>query len=316
MIKLYKHKFVNTDISNELRVRGVDFGVFLKSIRKNYTFEPLIMRLVFSTLTFYMAGFHKTEKNPAKPPNEAAISKIIGVISKIIGEGLGYTNEEIDKLDYEKLENLIIGKANNIEDDPLLKAVAGAVAEAGPWETSMEQVARRSGLSKSSLYSHFKDRQDMLRQLFITEFLRIINFARQGIRQSDIPVEQLYLGIFSIAEYLRSKPDILITFDWIRNRKLNFNPDGKNPSAPEIESLQLFDEIDIKPLFNNESPFSEIPTGEDKRFGLSSWIFYLIINTLMRKNEGQELGQTENRDIRQLYRLITLGIGGFRINEK
>jgi len=315
MIKLNEHKIESTDISNELRTRGIDFRYLHETINKNYTFEPLIMRLIFVTLTFYMAGFYKMNKNlvnqPISPIDETLISEIIGKISEIIGKGLGYTNDEIDSLNYDKLESQITGTADNLTDDPLLKAVAGAVAEAGPWEASMEQVARRSGLSKSSLYSHFKDRQDMLHQLFLTEFKRIIDFARQGKLKSQDPIEQLYLGIFSIAEYLRSKPDILITFDWIRNRKLNFNPGGKKHSGPEFESLRLFDEIDIKPL-NNENPFQWTLSGEEK-ISISAWILFLIVNTLMRKNNGQELGKAANSDIRHLHRLITLGVGGFKI---
>ena len=313
MIKLNEHKTKSDDISHELRQRGIDFRYLLDSVSEKYTIEPLIMRLIFVTLTFYMAGFHKMRKNmenqSINPIDDTLISVIIGEISEILGCGLGYTREEIDSLDYDKLESQIAGTADNIIDDPLLKAVAGAVAEAGPWEASMEQVARRSGLSKSSLYCHFKDRQDMLHQLFLTEFKRIIEFARQGIGQSQNPIEQLYLGIFSIAEYLRSKPDILITFDWIRNRKLNFNPGGKKHTGPEFESLRLFDEIDIKPL-NSENPFQRVLSGDEK-ISLSAWILFLIVNTLMRKNDGQELGKAANSDIRNLYRLITIGVGGF-----
>ena len=175
----------------------------------------------------------------------------------------------------------------------------------------MEQVARRSGLSKSSLYCHFKDRQDMLHQLFMTESLRIIEFARQGMQQSAAPQEQLYLGIASIAEYLRSKPDILVATDWIRTRRLNFNPGDKKHTGPMTESLRLFDEMNIRSL-RGHSPFRRISSKEEFT-GISPWILFLIINTLMGKTPGQALGKTPNSDIRQLYRFITLGIGGFKI---
>jgi DNA-binding phage protein len=259
-----------------------------------------------------MANFHNIENSLANPPDEAAISKIINVISAIIGKGLGYINKEISVLDYEKLENSIAGTVNDIDDDPLLKAVAGAVAEAGHWQASMEQVARRSGLSKSSLYSHFKNKQDMLHQLFMTESIRIIDFAKRQIKQSEVPQEQLYLGIFSIAEYLRSKPDILVALDWIRNRKLNLSPSGHRHKTPMMGFLHLFEAIDIKPLQNEGSPFRKIPIGEKESFNISLWILFLIIKTLMIRKPGQGLGDVPNSDIRSLYRFITLGIGGFK----
>jgi AcrR family transcriptional regulator len=312
MTILNDRKLDSFNMAEALCLRGIDMGFFRSSIKKEYVFEPFVMRFFFATLTFYMANFHNIEKSLTNPPDEAAISKIINVISAIIGKGLGYTSKEIDVLDYEDLENRVTGTVNNIDDDPLLKAVAGAVAEAGPWQASMEQVARRSGLSKSSLYCHFKNKQDMLHQLFMTESMRIIDFARRQIKQSEVPQEQLYLGIFSIADYLRSKPDILVALDWIRNRKLNLSPSGRKHKGPMIGFLSLFEVIDIKPLQNESSSFREIPIGEQGNVNISPWILFLIVKTLMIGKPGQSLGDVPNSDIRSLYKFITLGIGGFK----
>jgi len=303
MVKLNDDRRDSLTYMEDLRIRGIDLARFHHSIKNEYVFQPLIMRLINATMVFFMADFHKKGESLTNPPSEAAIAQIIELISEIIGKGLCYNNEEITALDYEKLENRIAGTINNIEDDPLLKAVAAAVAETGPWETSMEQVAHRSGLSKSSLYGHFKNKQDMLHQLFVTEFMRIMDFARQGMRQPVLPQEQLYLGIFSIVEYLRSKPDILTAMDWIRNRRINLGPIRKRKERPMHEFMRLFEEIDIKPLQNNESLSRE-------ELWLSPWILLLIITTLMQTNSGQTAGKVPNSDIRYLYRFITLGIGG------
>jgi AcrR family transcriptional regulator len=305
MVKLHDSKRDSLTYMEDLRARGIDFAHFQSVIQKDYLFQPLIIRLINATLVFFMAEFHKKGKTLMNPPSEAAISQIIEEISEIIGGGLCYSNQEITSLDYEGLENRVRGMMLDVEDDPLLKAVASAVAETGPWETSMEHVAIHSGLSKSSLYGHFKNKQDMLHQLFITEFMRIMDFARQGMRQSEIPQEQLYLGIFSIVEYLRSKPDILVAMDWIRNRRINIGPIKKRTEKPMLEFIRLFEEIDIKPLQNKESPFR----GELR---LTSWILFLIIATLMQGNSGQIAGKVPNSDIRFLYRFITLGIGSNR----
>jgi AcrR family transcriptional regulator len=334
MINLHDRRLDSFKMLEELCLRGVDIEYFHHSTRINYDFEPLVMRLVFATLTFYMAGFHKKRKSSCSGglwqevgPGETEISRIIDAIGIIIGKGLGYISEEIDTLDYQGLEDRITGTADNIEDDPLLKAVAGAVAEAGPWDASMEQVARRSGLSKSGLYSHFKSRRDMLFQLFMTESLRIIEYARQGMMQSTVPQEQIYLGVFSIAEYLRSKQDILVALDWIRNRRLDLGPPGNANQAAvhknteyrdlPIEFLRLFEGIDIKPLKSNENPFRNIFEQEKEDTVISPWILFLIVSTLMQRKPGQAspamFGDVPNSDIRILYRFITLGIGGFRI---
>jgi len=312
MTVLNDHKLDSFNMMEELCIRGIDMEYFYTSIKKEYALDPVVMWLLFATLTCYIAYFHNMADSLSNPPDEEAISKIIDIISAIIGKGLGYTGTEIKFVNFEELENSILGRVNTIDDDPLLKAVAGAVAEAGPWQASMEQVARRSGLSKSSLYSHFKNKQDMLRQLFKTESMRIIDFAQSQIKQSEIPQEQLYLGIFSIAEYLRSKPDILVALDWIRNRKLNLSPSNHKQKGQKIGFLRLFEAIDIKPLQKEGSPFREIPAGEDENVNITPWILFLIIRTLMERKPEHALGDVPNSYIRSLYKFITLGIGGFR----
>jgi AcrR family transcriptional regulator len=301
MIKLHDRQLDITYIVKQLQKRGIN----LAYSRHSGDFKSLEMRLTYTTLIFFMAGFHSKANSLKNMPPEAAILNIIDIIGNIIGKGLGYDRGEIDNLDYKGLEKHIVGTINNIEDDPLLKAVAGAVAEAGPWETSMEQVARRSGLSKSSLYGHFKNKQDMLHQLFMTEMGRIIDFAKQGIRQSAVPQEQLYLGIFSIVEYLRAKPDFLVALDWIRNRRISLKPGGNMDDKPPQIFQRLFEEINIKPLQNSEGLTDEP--------WLSPWILFLIVNTLLQGKTRLVGKNMPNNDIRFLHRFLTLGIGGYQI---
>jgi len=158
-------------------------------------------------------------------------------------------------------------------------------------------VAKRMGISKSSLYGHFKNKKDMLRKLFMSEFERIIDFARQGIILSSNTAEQLYLGIFSIAVYLRSRPEILIAIDWIRTRNLNL---GKSVKKPDI--FRLFKDIKFESLNNLD---------EDAKLVTFHWILFLLTNILTQPFMTNNTRKVQNSDIRVLYRFITLGLGGF-----
>jgi AcrR family transcriptional regulator len=163
----------------------------------------------------------------------------------------------------------------------------------------MDMVAKKLGLSKSSLYVHCKNKKDMLRRLFITEFKRIIEYARQGIKLSDNTAEQLYLGIYSITIYMRSRPEILVAMNWLRTRKLDIGKPEK-----KIEIFRLFEDINIESL--------QDATEEEKQ-RVSHWILFLLINILSHPNpftENTRL-ETQNNDIRVLYKFITLGLGGF-----
>ncbi|MCL2809899.1 MAG: TetR/AcrR family transcriptional regulator, partial [Treponema sp.] len=286
LINIYERKLSGKDISERLKTRGADLAGFSLVINKKYESDPSLVRLIFATLTFFMSSFHKmcnSIENPLSLSDDD-VKNISLKICDISKRGLGYSPEK-SSIDFDELENKIYAKPLDTELDPFFKAVAQAVAEAGPWDVSMDMVAKRLGLSKSSLYGHFKNRKDMLRRLFVTEFKKIIEFARQGINLSANAAEQLYLGIFSISVYLRSRPEILVAMDWIRTRKLDFGKPDKN-----LEIYRLFEDVNIEPLKK---------ATEDEKQQMSHWILFLLINILIRQIETNPEEKTDEKSVMQ-----------------
>jgi AcrR family transcriptional regulator len=227
----------------------------------------------------------------------------------------------VDALDYKGLEDKVTGIGLRIEENELLHSVAEAVACAGPWGVSMEMVAKISGLSKSGLYAHFKNKRDMLFQLFATEIERIIGFAEESMKFSPVPAERLYLAIFSIGDYLRSRPDVLIALDWLRTRRIEF-PEPAEDKVPSrlyriFRGLQV--SPDVKGRFRNAE-------GD----WIPAWILFLEVTSLMhyarvdkkrftewlsmpkvsrRQFSRKEFSKIPNETFRNLYRLIVRGMG-------
>jgi AcrR family transcriptional regulator len=306
IINIYERNLEVYSIADRLKTRGVDMGTLDCVIEKKYKCDQKVVRLVFAALTFLMSHFHKTKKTMDNPPSGEDVKNITDLINRTIKNGLNLPPQKLS-LDFEDLEKKIDKMTLKSEQEPFFKAVAEAVAEVGPWDVSMEMVAKKLGLSKSSLYGHFKNKKDMLRRLFKNEFKRIIEYARQGISLSAKAEEQLYLGIYSIAVYLRSRPEILIAMNWFRTRKLDLGKPDKN-----LEIFRLFEDVDIEPVGG---------TAEDDKQRLSHMICFLLINILvhptpifsaeqkkMIKNDNLKV---QNNDIRVLYKFITQGLGGF-----
>ena len=323
LINIYDRNIDSLAITDNMKSRGADMSIIQTLIEKKYSCDPMLIRLIFATLTFMMSHYHMANKSTKNPPSEEDIKNITSVIYKIIERGLGYPAAETE-IDFERLEKQVEGMPFNAEPEMFFKAVAEAVAQAGPWDVSMNMVAEKLGLSKSSLYVHFKNRKDMLRRLFITEFKNIIEFAKQGISLSLNTAEQLYLGLYTISVYLRARPEILVAMDWIRTRKLELGKPDRN-----LEIFRLFEDIDIKPpdcLNNRQS--------EEKQ-RISHWILFLLVNVLTfimphdalaskpadsgsktpwlclpAENKAGE--KTQNNYIRTLYKFIFQGLGGFK----
>ncbi|MDR1986939.1 MAG: TetR/AcrR family transcriptional regulator [Treponema sp.] len=289
-----------------LRDRGLDMGEF-QCIEEGDPSYPPPVQLVMGSLLFFVAYFHKHDHPREEAPSDEQVRQFVGWVEGKIACGLGLCQETIGALDFETLESRfeegicrcntdeyaqnmqgLYKKYRKSEDAGLLKAIAAVVAEAGPWNASMDMVARRSGLSKSGLYSHFKNKQDMLQRLFTREFNRILRYTQVGLTLSKVPEEQLYLAILSIVACLRTHPEILEAIDWLRTRRLHID------SKP-AEVLQIFSAIPLKP----EGLITE---------QIGHLIFFLIINTLMRRPAGMAFSELPNQSIRILYRFIALGI--------
>lgn len=305
LVNIYNRNLDPHSVPEHLRARGTNVNAIYTVIEKKYNADPIVLNFIFASLTFYLANFHKTNNSFIKTPSEEEIQKVKISIYETIKNGLGFSAEETGALDFNKLENMVEGTMRSDEPEALLKAIAEAVAETGPWETSMDMVAKRMGISKSSLYGHFKNKKDMLRKLFMSEIERIIDFARQGIKLSANTAEQLYLGIFSIAVYLRSRPEILIAIDWIRTRNLDL---GK--PAKKLDIFRLFKDIKFESLHNLD---------ENAKLATFHWILFLLTNILTQpfvtnnsRQAASPPGKVQNNDIRILYKFIALGLGGFK----
>jgi len=293
-------------MGNELRNRGIDF---LRLIPGNKGFYPSEIQLIMSTNVFSISQFHLLSQKTVLTDDE--VKKAIAQIERRIKKGLELDEKKVISLDFNSLEKQAsLIPHNETENNALLLAVAEAVAEAGPWNASMEMVAKRSGLSKSGLYAHFKSKEDMLEQLFITEFTRIVDFAKAQIATSEIPEEQLYLGIISIIYYLRSRPEILMSMDWVKSSQ------HKLGREMPVRLYGIIKDIKLDVIQRNDLHYL---------VWVAQWILFLIINTLAwwpprdkpcfpseSKIWAKNAVKVPNESFRVLFRFIALGLEGLK----
>ncbi|MDR0497008.1 MAG: TetR/AcrR family transcriptional regulator [Treponema sp.] len=290
LIQVYNSRD-SKDAEMEFCARGIDF----KLLARGTAFYPSAMQLVMATLIFCVANFHHHENKNGGAPSNELVDSVLAQIEDRIEKGMGLDAGKVAALNYENLERQAAAMVyEDTETNALLRAVAEAVAEAGPWDASMEMVARRSGLSKSGLYAHFKNRQDMLSQLFISEFTRIVNFTRTQIETTEESEEQLYLAIISIADYLRSRPEILVAINWIKTRRLDL---GKEVSG---RLFRIIGSIKMEAIRNYD---------QHLLVWAAQWILFMIVNILAlwpSKNPAE----ISNESFRLLFRFIALGLEG------
>jgi len=247
----------------------------------------------FSVLVFH--ALHRT----TEAPGEGDILTAGENARTLIQRGLGFGLEPLRKLDYAALESLArTGTDETGGGDGLLAAVASAVAEVGPWNASMDLVAKRSGLSKSGLYAHFKSREEMLAKLFEVEFDRIAALMENRIARGNTGPERVFLAMASAASYLSARPDILSALDWIRVQRIDLGV----LMPPRF--VALFSFLEEEP----ENPFAGFHA---KRLELASrWILFHVINFLIHSRvcgADQKAPRPEER-LRELHRCVCAGL--------
>jgi AcrR family transcriptional regulator len=280
-------------VLEQFALRGMD-------VRKIWFFMgreayPNRAQLIIPTVFFFAALFHKGRMENPFDPAEEEIQSFLSSTEGIISHGLDFDKDLAGALDFGELERTVNDRLPpEGEGERLLKAVAGAVAQAGPWNATMGMVAKRSGLSKSGLYAHFKNKADMLARMFNAEFDRIVDYAEMEKSRSAKPEEQFYLAMVGIATYLRSRPEILIAMDWIRIQRFDLE------LTPPPRAFRLFPDLGMK-----DSGLDM--TGENT----AQWVFFLIVNTLMRRPEGSSFSEVRDISFRILYKFIAFGIEGW-----
>jgi len=260
---------------------------------KRTRFQFAMGSCFFSVLVFHAL------RGTSGQPSEAEIAMAGENARDLIRRGLGFGAEPLRNLDYVRLEALArVKTAETGGGDGLLAAVASAVAEAGPWNASMELVAKRSGLSKSGLYAHFRSREVMMAKLFEVEFDRIAALMENRIARGATGAERVFLAMASAASYLTARPDILSALDWIRVQRIDLGV--RMPSR----FVALFS-------FLEEAPGNAFSGFRAERLELSSrWILFHIINFLIHSRVcgADPKAPQPGERLRELHRCVCAGL--------
>jgi AcrR family transcriptional regulator len=246
---------------------------------------------IFMTAIFFLSGI--------KNPSEEDVQFVLDRTEHQISYGFGFSEKDIASINFDELDEIISRSlpAEN-ETNTLLKAVANAIAQAEGNDTSMEMIAKQAGISKSALYSHFKNKEDILRQFFTIEFERIYSDLA-AFPKTEKPEEQLYLLGASTIRYLEARPEIMIALDWIRTQRLDWCL-----ALPKTVIERFSDNSFIIkcPKSELQLPLAELP----------HFILFCIIR-LLKNNYflGKEI-QLSTENIRFLYTFLISGIEGFQ----
>ena len=100
--------------------------------------------------------------------------------------------------------------------DRIFSAVESVVSEEGLRNASVDRIAARIGMSKSSLYFYFKNKDDIFRRMLDREKEYVARIFSSPAGQSGGFADQSYCCMVKTATYTLNNPALLTFFNWLR----------------------------------------------------------------------------------------------------
>ncbi|MEJ2662928.1 MAG: TetR/AcrR family transcriptional regulator [Spirochaetia bacterium] len=124
------------------------------------------------------------------------------------------------------------------EPDRIFSAIEAEIAESGYVKASVEKIAARIGINKSSLYFYFKNKNDMLFKTIKREQEYFFKLVLPRLDAQPDFHNKLYAFIIAITSYTAHNPGMITVLNWARYQNIGM-------SLPKHELHKIFDKFEF-----------------------------------------------------------------------
>ena len=196
---------------------------------------PLAMRFLYSNAIFWLSSVYLAGKHPFASENggEADFSgradgSAPGDIEcnlefarTLCMRGMLLTREPDP--DYGQVERrAAVSASEMLPPDRLFSAIEASVAEVGLADASIDRIAAKVGMSKSSLYFYFQNKDEMLGRTIAREQEHMIGLVDEKVMPLDGFSRRSYAYMVMICSYALNNPSFLTVFSWLRFQNIGF----------------------------------------------------------------------------------------------
>lgn len=179
-----------------------------------YTFNIVVLYLSFQ-FSPAKRDLFSSSFPPSRLLSEEQINQHVAIIESILENGF-FSVKFCQNIDFEKVENVCTLAQKDLPvREKLLDAIADVVAEMGIWNTSTDKIAQKLGMSKSSLYYYFNNKNEMINKMLRKEVLSIANIYCSKIEKLENFFEKLYGDMYITYQHLINDIKHLKIVNWI-----------------------------------------------------------------------------------------------------
>jgi AcrR family transcriptional regulator len=174
------------------------------------------------------------------------------------------------------------------------------VARDGLWNATVESIARRLGMSKSSLYFYFENRDQMLWEMIDRERHSLGELVLQRTWKQESFEEKLYAYFVLFLRYVWGRPEFLAMMNWFRFQEFEIHPPEDPTAGMENYYRFILEAINEGTIDGERYP---------KEMVLRFMHFLLMQEITSCYRHGDDIGQLYPV-LRSLHQLFLYGIEG------
>jgi AcrR family transcriptional regulator len=266
------------------------------------------IRYLYYNAIFWLSGAHLGVEYHTERPREEYPSPRVKISAHVIDSYLEYAGSiclnGILRADEPEPDRALIEKEAAVESgemlprDRLFSAIESMVAEVGLEEASIDKIAAKIGMSKSSLYFYFQNKNDMLGQTIGREQEHIAGLIQAKVLPRATFSERSYAYMVVTASYTLNNPSLITVFNWLRFQNIGHKV---NPPSPDY----------VRRFFTFFTDAAEagqlsIPGGDTIR--AASFLHVLAFREVMDYRQGVVPKTDLFARLRALHRLYLHGI--------
>jgi len=191
----------------------------------------LFIRFIYTTGASQIIN---TLEKPEKI-SEKSIERVIDLSVEIVLTGIrgGKNGSLTDPITI--LKGCSLSNTSIVTGEKLYSAIAKVVAKEGIEGATTDKIAREIGITKSSLYFHFKNKQDMLNEMIIDNQQNFMPLFTEKAQIYSKAEEKIICYMGMVGAWLMQDPAFLSVFTWIWFQRMEL--EMKPPENPMLEEL-------------------------------------------------------------------------------
>ena len=225
-------------------------------------------------------------------------------LSLLIAKGIRGNDAPISLLRMTEIDSVCSESLSGLKKmDRVLLAIAKVISESGISSLTVDKVSKELGMAKSSLYTWFSNKNEMIKTLIKDEMSCLYSIMMANMKQMNCAGERLYAMLQTVISYLILRPELLDVCKWLHMSGVEFEEDTER-------------EKEIIDFFRSQKILSELPdiglgcNGENFFRFSAGWFFALPVMLLIHGRSHKFSREILQAAMKDMYFMVQFGMDG------